>query len=333
MDVHKETTTYAVFEDGDFKGTDTIPSKPSVMQSLARSKRGAIFIMEACGIHEWIHDILDDEDADVRVFVAPRREAKQRKSDVNDAVLLARRFLSSELRQVFVAPKNIRDLRQIVEDRAFLVKVRTMHINRLKSLLNMTGVHARHGSHNLRKRKEELAQIVPSSRMMQDMIKILDGQIKTFDKTIMAEGAKIPVVTRLRSIRGFGKLVALAFYVKVWDVRRFPNADALVSYLGSDPVWESSGDKHRDTHKTSRTCSNLLRSYLNQASWVHVNAPSTSNISQDYQAKSRSLGKGRAIGRVQRKLIKAAYHVWKDDRDFTMTRPASLVSCRAQAAT
>src|ERR1019366_1589097 len=52
-------------------------------------------------------------------------------------------------------------------------------------------------------------------------------------------------VAALRCFRGINTLTAMLILAELHDFRRFPNARALMAYLGLVPSEDSSGDRHR----------------------------------------------------------------------------------------
>lgn len=338
MDVHKVSTTYAVFHGACVvEGPKRFKNSPEAFRELARTYPGVPFLMEACGLHEWIHDVLVEEGVAARMFVPPKRELGEKKNDAKDTVRLGRRFLAGDLREVKMASVEIRRVREIVRQRVFLAQERTALVNRIKHELNRWGFPQRNPDLERDVFREEGRRVILREfqhlSVIYGLVDRIDDDLKKMNKELERIGGEIPIVKRLRTIPGFGPLVSLAFYVEVFDINRFPTGENLVSYFGLDPKWGQSGDRRWDHHRISHEGRAYIRGLLNQAAWVHTNYAPESSLTRDYENLSAKKSKPQAIVMVQRKLVLTAHKIWKDDRDFTMTRPAPLVKCRISRAT
>jgi transposase len=76
-------------------------------------------------------------------------------------------------------------------------------------------------------------------------IRELDRRIDSCERQLEALAKQIPLVQRLLSIPGVGILIATAVVAFIGDLRRFPSARHLASYLGLVPRERSSGSFRR----------------------------------------------------------------------------------------
>jgi len=76
---------------------------------------------------------------------------------------------------------------------------------------------------------------------LETRIKALDDQIEEIAKTDIYA----PSVIKLRAFRGIGTLTAMVLIAEITDFRRFPDARALMAFLGLIPSENTSGEKHR----------------------------------------------------------------------------------------
>lgn len=307
-------------------------STPDAFRTLAQRFPHATFVMEACGSHEWIHDVLVAAGMKVFVCYPPKKDPPDRKKDDwHDAERLGRKFLAGDLVQVRVPPPDARRARDVVRHRAFLVETRTSTINRVKHALHRWGF--RHDDPEAAddpfsaEGRTRVLDAFPAMAHEFDLVDLCTARVKQLDREIHRLADTNPVVRRLRTIPGFGDLVALTFWCDVWDIGRFPSADHLVAYIGLDPEWGASGENRWDKHRMSKTGRAYLRGLLDQAALAHA-THAASDISSQHAALRARKNSGVAIGRTMRKLVKTAYWVWKEDRDFTLTRPARFVPCR-----
>lgn len=331
LDAHKNNSTYVVRNGSKIvAGPTTVPSTVASLHALAREYPDTEVVIEACGLHEWMHDVLTEDGMPVFVCHPPRREPGEQKSNAEDADRLARRRLAGDLRPAPVAPLAARRVRDAVRHRAALVEDRTRWINQLKHFLHRHGYHKHHpeAPRSLARLRTGDARDHVTDRYpeLDDHFERLDDvepRIQGMDRELARIARATPPIQRLQSIPGIGTVTGCALYARVWDVERFPNASSLVRYIGVDPEWGGTGDRRWDRHRMSLLGDEYVLGVLNQAAWVHVACAPESTITQGYRALlRRGKPKNKAIGKVMRKLVMAGYWVWKDDRDFTMNRPA-----------
>ena len=195
------------------------------------------------------------------------------------AEALARLLASDFVRPVWIPPQEIRDLRNLVELRVKLARMRVGATNRLKALL-----------------RQELVAMGPGrSRLVEATVKQAIGQTPTLQaycstlfrlkEQIEEESKKVDVVlsewTRnsadarlIMSIPGVGPIVAACVVAQVGDIKRFSSAAKLCSYSGLVPRVHMSGQSRRSGGIT-RTGRRSLRWAMGLAamSACRVNGP------------------------------------------------------------
>jgi transposase len=104
------------------------------------------------------------------------------------------------------------------------------------------------------------------------VIEGLTDRIGRVDKTIaeVAESERYrEKVRKFRAFKGIDYLIALSLVVEIGDFRRFPSAQAFMSYLGLVPSEYSSGKKRKQGGIT-KTGNSHLRRLLTEASWHYA---------------------------------------------------------------
>lgn len=329
IDAHKASCTYVVRHwDENQAGPTRIPSTKTALTRLARSYPGHDFVLEASGVHEWMMDLLRELGIEVKAVVAPKKSSKGKKSDGEDAIRLAKKHQAGELREVYVAPPRLRQLRDQVHQYAFLKAKRVAFNNHLKQTLNRwdftiekpkgkpATIYSQAG-------RKQVLQRFPHLQVLYDAIDAMDAGLKEMENHLEKTAKSIAEVEILTSIKGVATAIALALHVEIGDIHRFHNAEALVSYFGLDPVHGGSGDKHWDAHRISKKGNAHVRGLLTQGAWAHVTHCPESDISCKYdQTVAKGVDKQKAIVMVERKLVKAIYWMLKQEREFMMTGPA-----------
>lgn len=326
IDAHKESCTYIVKKGPEILEDATrIPSTKTALTGLAEDHPDAIFLLEASGMHEWIHEHLTQHEREVFIGHPIKREHNDNKTDGKDAKRFAGRLQVNELDQVHLASKDIRRARDIVRQRNGLKAEKTRLTNRIKSTLTRAGYFAEDNPKPLTEDgRDQVTTIRPELAPLYALVDELDAHIDTLEDRIHRLAAGIPEVTRLETIPGIGTLTAMSLHVEIHDITRFPNAEAVVSYFGLDPEIEQSGNERKHLHQISKNGRPYIRGLLVQAAWSHVNFAHDSTLTAKYHELAERKGKQVAIVATARRLLKVAYHVLNDDRDFETTPPSGL---------
>jgi transposase len=104
------------------------------------------------------------------------------------------------------------------------------------------------------------------------LIEDLKGRVEERDREIEKEAESERYkerVEKLRAFRGIDYLTALALLCEIGDFKRFPTAEAFMSYLGLVPKEASSGKKRKQGGITK--CGNgHIRRLLTESSWQYI---------------------------------------------------------------
>lgn len=325
MDVHERSIMYAAL-DGSMvlQRPRRIQNEPDSIRLLARSWPSAEFVIEACGLHESVVDLLREENVRVVAIQPPKREKRTPKSDGRDTLRIGQKRLSGEQPVVFVPTPNIRRLRDVIHHRRVLVGERTKLMTRMRAEL----VRWRFSFESVEKDRARVIHAFPHLESAYNLLDALEPMIKRETKRLREMSDTFPPLRRLRSIPGFGDVVAPAFFAKIADINRFKDGHAIVGYLGGNPLSSQSGERSTDLHRISKHGDPYVRGLLTEAAWVHTRFQE-SEITQGFNRLVHEKNKPPriAIGYVWRHLVLAAHDVWKEDRDFTMKRPKPPIVC------
>lgn len=337
IDAHKESCTYVIRHwDKALAGPIRIPSTRAALTKLAKQYSDHDFVLEVCAVHEWMVDLFREHGVNVLAVIPPRKGPVGKKSDDDDATRLAKKHVAGELVEVYVGPPALRRIRDTVRQHEFL-KTRWVGLNNnLKATLIRWNFQPTKTRGKERKpdvySEEGCRQVLgafPHLVGLYAVIDAVDAQMSLLKKQIEAIGKGIPEVQLLQSIPGVGPIISLALYVEIGEIERFDRAESLVRYFGLDPVHGSSGDKHWDGHRISKTGVSYVRGLLAQGCWSHVTFCRESDIAQNYERLvRRGKTKQQALMMVARRLVKCVYWMLKEKREFTMTGPARSAICR-----
>jgi transposase len=341
LDVHKNSCTYvAMHWDQILDGPKRIPTQRDALARLAGEFHDSVFVFEATAVSEWIHDVLKDAGVNVFVYKPYKRESRRDKSDPKDAIRGGMKYQVGELKEVHVPDHDVRPTRDQVRDRCFLAHVQTQFKNHIHGYLNQKdparGRVPRdiEGSTVFTKRgREAVLRVFPELEASFEVYQELHRQLNAADNGLEKLASSLQPVQRMTSITGIGTITGLALYVEIVDPKRFPSAEAVVGYFGLDPVKDQSGDSEWDKHRISKEGRGYIRGLLVQAAWTHVTKCPESDISEKYYELAKKRGKQKAIVATARRLLRTAYTLWKEDRDFAINGPAvpGLAGAQAQA--
>jgi transposase len=222
--------------------------------------KGTLVGIEATGATQWFerllgecgHELWVGDPAEIRA-----RRVRQQKTDERDAQHLLDLLMTNRFPRIWVPSPEERDARQLLQHRQKLVRMRTAVKNQLHGLAMGQGLCRKQKlwSESGRKQLEALELGPWASRRRQELLALLDEldpKIAELDKAVEAEAARRPEVARLRTLKGVGPIVGLAFVLTLGTVSRFLRSRQVVSYLGLNPREESSGGRQRLGHITKQ---------------------------------------------------------------------------------
>ena len=237
------------------------------------------------------------------------------KTDAIDAKTLAHLLRAGFLPEAYIAPRELRDLRELLRHRATLTRMRSAVKNRVHAILAKHGIPREHADLFGKGGREFLAtlQLRDAPRRRLDSLIAL---ICDFDREIEQTTAEIEQrakaddrVDVLCQIRGVGRYTAMLIIAEIGDITRFPTARHLWSWAGLTPSVRSSDGKARLGH-ISRQGSPALRWALVEAAQKITTGSGPLREKFERIAKRR----GRKIAKVAiaREILTLAYYGLRD---------------------
>lgn len=301
------------------------------LESLAAGSEIAI---ESTGHWYWLVDEI--EYAGHHPHLAEPLEAKKRmgkthKTDALDAKGLALLLRNGTLPEVWIPPASVRDRRELLRTRMALRDLRTMLKHRIHSALDRHGVFCSgvsdlfgvEGHKILRDAAERLPPYTAEMLLQQlQSFDALGEQLSQIEARIEEVLQPDPVVKRLQTLPGVGKVLGPVIALELGEIQRFPRAEQFASYCGLVPRVFSSGG-HTRLGRTSR----FVNLYLK---WAFVEAANCSirqrgsryrHVRELYQRLQPGKGHGRAVVAVARHLAEAAFWVLTKQQDYRPPQP------------
>jgi transposase len=237
------------------------------------------------------------------------------KTDTRDTLHLARLLAAGLIPSVWVPPAPVRELRVLVAHRQRLVRQRTQSANRLHSALHAHQIAppaGRLGNAGQQTWWEQLE--LPTSerlRVVQDLtlLQTVERLIVTVDAELTRLSTQDPwkeLAPFLMHLPGFAVVTSMTLLAAIGDITRFPSAKKLVGYSGLGASVHASGQTYR-TGPITKQGRRELRTVLVEAAWSAVDHHAYWHL--EFERLVPSLGKGKAIVAIARKLLVVVWHV------------------------
>ncbi len=289
------------------------------VQACVEMMSGAAWVRDQLALAGWKVQIADARRVKALAPVAA-------KTDVVDARLLAELCRRELVPEVWVPTLTERALRERLQRRMHLVRLRTSAKNRVFGLLSQWGVrirveHLRRGdAMDMLERRGVPPVWRRSVAEALAVIDLLDERIAPLDRELGPIARADNRVQLLVTIPGLGDLLGLTVAAVIGDIARFSSAKKLVGYSGLAPRVRQSGESSR-TGRLSKAGPKLLR-------WAAVEAAQcawrpTNPWHELYSDVAKRHGKNPAKSAVARKVLISAWHVLARNQPFKSTRPRS----------
>jgi transposase len=286
--------------------------------------------IEASGHYYWIVDEM--EKAGHQPQLADPREAKKRmgktnKTDKLDAKGLGILLRNGTLPSVWIPPAVLRDQRELLRLRMFLVGLRTQVKNRIHGTIaryhllaastsDLFGVEGR------RQLTACLSELPRHTRQSVEQalgaLDEIEEQIATAETRLESLREESVEASLLQTLPGVGKILSMVLALEIGTVERFPSASHLASYAGLVPRVHASGG-HTYLGQVRQDVNRHLKWALVEAANIIVMSQrrlADSHVVQLYQRLKRKKNHQKAVVAVARHLAEAAFWVLKKQESY-----------------
>jgi transposase len=258
------------------------------------------------------------------------------KTDAVDARTLAHLLRADLLPEAYIAPRELRDLRDLLRHRVALTRMRSALKQRVGAILAKHGIARPYsnlfGPGGSRFLAELELREGPRRRLdsLLALIAAFDREINTTTQEIEQRASEDPYVDVLCQIRGVGRYIAMLVIAEVGDITRFPSARHLCAWAGLTPTVRSSDGKARLGHISGQG-SPALRWALVEAA---QHAPTGGGpLRQSYERIAKRRGKQVAKVAVARKILTLCYYGLRDGEIRCLAPRAKARTLRTTAVT
>jgi transposase len=318
IDLHRRTSTiYRMSADGEMLGCVKIPSQPlELAGAMTEAGENPEVVLESTYGWYWAADLLKELGANVHLAHPLGNSWGNRrvKNDERDAKDLAAMLRLGRLAEGWIAPPEVRELRELVRYRFHLVG------HRSSAKAQIHGVMAKNGILPVRKEMwgpSGTAQLdsldVPMAytvriESLRDLLEIYDREVDMLDDYIHRQVKDDSGYQAIVQINGVGKVIGAIFVAEIGDVTRFDSPKKLCSWAGLTPKHRESDEKVQRGPIT-RQGSPLVR-------WAAIEAVTKyrggEKLRADYFRIAERAGKFKARVAVARKLLTLVYYGLRD---------------------
>jgi len=323
-DAHKKFSVFvAVNEKGRAgEAIRVVHDRQVYREFLARLPPKSEIAVEASGSYSWLVDEMERSGHCPRLcnpLEAKRRMALTKKTDKLDARGLAILLRNGTLPEVWIPPSELRDQRELLRLRIFLVRLKTRVKNRIHGTLarfnvqipgaDLFGVTARL---ELGTRLPELPK--HSREAVEQELATLDfleTQIESAERRLEAIMKVSVEADLLKTLPCVGKILSMVMMLEIGRVDRFPTAAHLASYAGLVPRVHSSGGRTHMGQVCGNVNRNLKWAFVETGNLIVINQRrlSGTHAVRLYQRIRHAKNHQKAVVAVARHLAEAAWWV------------------------
>jgi transposase len=339
IDLHRKRSHIAALDEhGGELFSRRIVNNPDAFVALLGELDGESKIaLEATYGWEWLAELLEDHGYELHLAHPLRTKAiasARVKTDAVDARTLAHLLRADLLPEAYVAPRELRDLRDLLRQRVVLTQMRSALKNRVHALLARQGIQRAHadlfGSGGRRFLDDLQLRPDPCARL-QTLLRLIAG----FDREIDALAREIdrrakhdPRVDVLCQIYGVGRYLGMLIVAEIGAIERFPSARHLCAWAGLTPTVRSSDAKARLGH-ISGLGSKALRWALVEAAQKACQGGGP--LRQDFERIAKRRGRKIAKVAVARKILTLCYYGLRDGEIRCLKRSGRASALKVMA--
>lgn len=318
IDLHRRRSVIVrMTEKGEVLSTVRINNDPVAMAlALAEAGPNPEVALESTYGWYWAADLLRSEGANVHLVhpLGLHWDTRRVKNDVKDATELAHRLRRDDLPESWIAPPEVRELRELVRYRAKLTALRTSAKAQIHAVMAKQGIlpvlDDMFGPGGQVLLDEMPFDGVYAIRVesLRDLLEIYDRELTMIDRETRRRLKGHDGYQAVQAIHGVGPVMASIFVAEIGDITRFPTARHLCSWAGLTPLVRDSDNTKRRGH-ISKQGSVLVRwAAVEAVARYHGGAP----IAGAYRRIAERRGNKIARVAAARKLLSLVFYGLRD---------------------
>ena len=331
MDLHRRRSVLVrMTGDGRKLETVRIENSPQALRAvLARAGKNPQVVVEATYGWYWAVDVLEEAGAEVHLAHPLGVKAftyRRVKNDERDAADLADLLRMGGLPEAWIAPPEIRELRELTRYRHKLVGLRTSCRDQVHAVLAKLGVPVTHsdifGVHGQAwldglRLPQPYAGKVASLRQLNAG---LSAEIVLLEQVIGDLLAGHEGYRAIRALPGIGPVLGAVIVAEIGDIRRFPGPGQLGSWAGLTPRHRESDTKVSRGHVTKQG-SRMLRWAVTEAVQRQPAGTRPRQVKDAIIARRGTQAKNTAKVAAARELLTLVFYSMRDGHIRRAIRP------------
>ena len=331
MDLHRRRSVLVrMTGDGRKLETVRIENSPQALRAvLARAGKNPRVVVEATYGWYWAVDVLEEAGAEVHLAHPLGVKAftyRRVKDDERDAADLADLLRMGRLPEAWIAPPEIRELRELTRYRHKLVGLRTSCRDQVHAVLAKLGVPVSHsdifGVHGQAwldglRLPQPYAGKVASLRQLDAG---LSAEIVLLEQVIGDLLAGHEGYRAIRTLPGIGPVLGAVIVAEIGDIRRFPGPGQLGSWAGLTPRHRESDTKVSRGHVTKQG-SRMLRWAVTEAVQRQPAGTWPRQVKDAIIARRGTQAKNTAKVAAARELLTLVFYGMRDGHIRRASRP------------
>ena len=318
IDLHRRRSVIVrMSENGSVLETVRVENDPlQLCLAIARAGTDPEVALESTYGWYWAADLLEAEGAKVHLVhpLGLHWDARRVKNDERDATELANRLRRGDLPESWIAPPEIRELRELVRFRAKLTAFRTSAKAQIHAVMAKHGIlptlddmFGPGGQKLLDEMAFEGAYAI-RVHALRDLLELYGRELVMVEKALARHLRGHDGYQAIQAIKGVGPIMAAIFTAEIGDARRFSSARHLCSWAGLTPSHRESDTKVHRGHIT-RQGNHLVRWAAIEAVVCYRGGPPIAPAYARIAAR-----RGNMIARVAaaRKLLSLVYYGLRD---------------------
>ena len=332
IDLHRRRSVVARIDGrGELLESVRIDNSPeALVAEVGKAGPSPKVALEATFGWYWAVDALRKAGAEVHLVHprgVPSMQNRRVKTDFKDARELADLLRVNRLAEAYIAPPELRALRELVRHRHKLSRQRTSLKASIHAVLGKCGVIPEYGCIFGPKGQQLLDSLelpepystrLASQRRMLSLVEVEVADVEVRLARLLKDE---PNYLRLRAIHGIGPIFAATMLAEIGDVHRFTSADAFASWTGLTPRHLES-DTHLRRGHISKQGSRLLRWSLVEAV-QRSEEPAVVGIKDRIIARRGKQAKQIAKVAAARRLAHIVFYTLRDGEARCLTTAAT----------
>src|SRR5262245_27589638 len=332
VDLHARTLSLCLLDQaGQVVAEATVAASPQAfLKAVAPFRDGLVVGCECMFAWYWLADLCAQEQIAFVLGHALYLKAihgGKAKTDKIDAAKLARVLKGGTFPVAYVYPKGMRETRDLLRRRRYLVQRRAELLTHLQILTSQYNLPPLTKKLSYAANREELdlaarfddpsvAQNVKTDLTLIDHYDELLADLERY-LTRTAKVDDVQTYHRLQTVPGIGKVLALVLLYEIHDIRRFPEVGHFLSYARLVRCVHESAGKKQGTGGNRVGNAHLKWAFSEAVCLLLRSCP---EVQRWKERREQKYGARRALGALAARLGRAVYHLLRRGEAFDLKR-------------